>query len=134
MQKFIQFWTIIFWKLASLVAWWLYADPGLSASYYPFIFMYQVFKGLAEDAAMNLIFSKTTKGPPLSKAISIYAFDNTIYLRLSYDGTNYSSPIEIPSGRFFYFSESARRAQVYNKTAGTNVRFQFIAWYVVSKY
>ena len=134
MQKFIQFWTIIFWKLASLFAWWLYADPGLIASYYPFIFMYQVFKGTAEDAAMNLIFAKTTKGPPLSKAISIYAFDNTVYMRLSYDGTNYSSPIEIPSGRFFHFSESARRAQVYNKTAGTNVRFQFIAWYVVSKY
>jgi len=134
MKKIIQFWIVVFWKFLSLFAWWLYADPGLIASYYPFIFMYQVFRGSAEDSAMNLIFAKTTKGPPLSKAITVYSFDDSLYFRLSYDGTNYSSPVEIPSGRFFHFSESARRAQIYNKTAGTNVRFQFIAWYVVSKY
>lgn len=134
MKKFIQFWTSIFWKFVSLVAWWLYSDPGLIASYYPFIFMYQVFKGTAEDVAMNLIFAKTTSGPPLSKAITVYGFDNSLYFRLSYDGTNYSSPIEVSPGRFFHFSQAARRAQIYNKTAGLNARFQFIAWYVVSEY
>lgn len=134
MKKLLQFSKMLFWKAASLFAWWLYANPGLIASYYPYIFMYQVFKGIAEDAALNLIFSKSTKGPPLSKAITIYAFDNSLYFRLSYDGTNYDTPIEVTPGRFFYFSQAARRAQIYNKTAGSNARFEFIAWYVISAY
>jgi len=134
MKRLIQFSKSLFWKLASLFAWWLYADPGLIASYYPFIFMYQVFKGTAEDAALSLIFSKTTKGPPISKAITMYSFDNSLYFRLSYDGTNYDTPIEVSPGRFFQFSQAARRAQIYNKTAGLNARFEFIAWYVISPY
>ena len=134
MKIFLKYWVSVLWKLVSLVAWWIFADPGFTTSYYPFIFMYQVFKGIAEDAALNLIFAKTTSGPPLSKAVTVYAWDNNLYVRLSYDGVSYSAPIEIPNGRFFYFSQSARRAQIYNKTAGLNARFQFISWYVISPY
>jgi hypothetical protein len=128
------FWIVVFSKLISLFPMWVYADPGLVSSYFPFIFMYQVFKGTAEDAAITLTFAKTTAGPPLSKAISVYAFDNACYIKLSYDGTTYSEPIEIMVGEFFHFSQTARKVQIYNQTAGQISRFQLIAWYVISQY
>lgn len=130
----ISHWRSLLWRLTSVFATWVFASPGLVVNYFPWIFMYQVFKGTAEDAAMNLIFAKTTLGPPLSKAITVYAFDNDLYMQLSYDGVNYSEAVEIPSGQFYHFSQTARSARVYNQTAGQDARFQFIAWYVISEY
>ena len=96
--------------------------------------MYQVFKGTAENSPLTLTYAKSTTGTPLSKAVSIYAFDNSMYISFSYDGLTYANQIEIPSGRFFHLSVTARSAQVQNKTAGLNARFQVIVWYVISVY
>jgi len=115
-------------------AWWVYADPGLVSSYFSFVFMYQIFKGTAEDAPITLTFAKSTADAPLSKAITIYSFDNALNIRLAYDGINYEGVIEVPANRHFHLSQRARSAQIYNKTVGVNARFQFIAWYVISDY
>ena len=130
----LKFWGCIAWRMTPALFQWIYANPGLIASYFPAVFTYQVFKGTAEDSAMTLTFAKTTSGVALSKAITVYGWDNPMYIQLSYDGTNYSGSIEIPTGSFFHFSQTARAAKVYNKTAGNDARFQLIAWYVISKY
>jgi hypothetical protein len=96
--------------------------------------MYQVFKGTAEDAAITLTFAKSTVDAAISKAITVYTFDNAMNVELAYDGTNYEGAIEIPPNQMFHFSQRALTARVYNKTAGVDARFQFIAWYVISDY
>ncbi len=128
------FWQSLAYKFLSIFFRSLYASPGLLVNYFPYVFQYQVFKGTAEDSLLTLTFAKSTTGTPLSKAISIYAFDNPMYVELSYDGTNFDNPIEIPAGRFFHFSSAARRARVQNKTIGLDARFQLIVWYLISIY
>lgn len=128
------FWSSLIWRIVPIFWQSLFADPGFVTNYFPFIFMYQVFQGTSEDAALNLIFSKTTGGAAISKAITIYTFDNAMYIELSYDGTNYDDPIEIPAQQFFHFSYAARTARIYNRNVGADATFQFIIWYVISQY
>ena len=95
---------------------------------------YQTFDSSTSDIPLVLTFVKTTVAAPLSKAISVYAFDNNLLLELSIDGTNFDNPIEISSQVTYYLNASARAARVRNKTVGLNTRFQLTAWYIISPY
>lgn len=127
---------VLWWKIFPLFARWVFADPGLDpmCSYCPFIFMFQVFHGTAEDSYLALTFVKSTADRAISKAITVQSFDNPVTIQLSYDGTNYEAEIDIEGNEYWHKNFSCKGARIKNQTVGLNARFQFIAWYVVSEY
>jgi len=128
------YWKILLWQLKGVFA-WAFSSPGLIGCYWHFIFMYQVFKGSTEATELTLTFRKSTKGPPLSKAVTIFAVSHAVDISLAYDGVNFSDWINIPPGDYYHFSFSARKAKIRNAegTSG-NTDFIFIAWYIISQY
>lgn len=98
-----------------------------TTSGYATVFMYRVFTGNCTDEYTVMSFDTKTK------AIYIWAYDNPLYLQVSYDGTNYDTSIEVAADTLLKLSLSGLRARVINKVAGDVARYQLVAWHQIAK-
>lgn len=74
-------------------------------------FLYQVIEERI-SGIHTITLSKTTDGPPISKAIWIPPSNIQFYLALSYDGTNFSQDIEIMPHTPYRLSGVARAVRI----------------------
>jgi len=96
---------------------------------YSYVFMYRTYSGTAGDGYTNLEFDKKTK------LIYAWTWAADMYIQVSYDGTNYDSPIEITADTEIPIKLplAGLKARVTNKVSGESPRYQVIAWYSISK-